>query len=151
MTGAVRGMAIAAFLALLVSGCSIPRWPVDGGAEVTSPFGIRWTSTLPAVHRGVDIRAPHGTPVRAMASGTVSYAGWMSGFGNVVWIEHRDNLLTIYAHLSEIRVNRGDPVDGREVVGLAGSTGTATGAHLHFEVWMNGRPVDPVSFLGRRP
>jgi murein DD-endopeptidase MepM/ murein hydrolase activator NlpD len=118
---------------------------------MTSPFGLRWSGILPGIHHGVDIYVPEGTPVHAMASGRVRYAGWMSGFGNVIWLEHRGNTLSVYAHLSRIDVRAGDRVSGRQVIGHSGSTGDASGPHLHFEVWVAGRPVDPVPFLGRRP
>ncbi len=118
---------------------------------MTSPFGVRWSGYLPAVHRGVDIRAPEGTPVRSIAPGRIRYAGWMGGYGNVVWVDHRRDVISVYAHLSEIYVTQGQTLAGREVVGLSGSTGNVTGPHLHLEIWKNGRPVDPVNFLGRRP
>ncbi len=140
---------VAVALTVQLAGCAIPRWPVEGG--VTSPFGIRWMGTLPSVHRGVDIRAPEGTPVRAISPGRVRYAGWMGGYGNVVWIDHRGDLISVYAHLSEIHVSQGQAIDGRAVVGLSGSTGNVTAPHLHLEIWKSGRPIDPVTFLGRRP
>jgi murein DD-endopeptidase MepM/ murein hydrolase activator NlpD len=117
---------------------------------MTSPFGLRWSGVLPRIHHGVDINVPEGTPVRAMASGRVRYAGWMSGFGNVIWLEHRGNTLSVYAHLSRIDVRAGDGISGQQVIGHSGSTGNVSGPHLHFEVWVSGRPVDPVPFLGRR-
>jgi murein DD-endopeptidase MepM/ murein hydrolase activator NlpD len=118
---------------------------------MTSPFGLRWSGVLPGLHHGVDISLPEGTPVHAMASGSVRYAGWMSGFGNVIWLEHRGNTLSVYAHLSRIDVRAGDRVRGRQPIGASGSTGNVSAPHLHFEVWVAGRPVDPVPFLGRRP
>lgn len=136
-------------LATALSGCAIPRWPVEG--TMTSPFGMRWSGILPTVHHGVDIYVPEGTPIHAMASGQVRYAGWMTGYGNVVWIDHRGGALSVYAHLSSIEVRSGDRISGRQRIGLSGRTGDASGPHLHFEVWVAGRPVDPVSFLGRRP
>lgn len=133
----------------LLGGCAIPRMPLE--SEVTSPFGVRWDGILPRVHRGVDLRAPDGTPVRAMRSGRVRYAGWMNGYGNVVWLEHGGDLLSVYAHLSEILVVPGAPVAGGELVGMSGRSGDVTGPHLHFEVWKAGRPVDPIAYLGARP
>jgi len=135
-------------LSPFVGGCSIPRAPID--SPMTSPFGLRWSGgVLPGIHRGVDFRAPVGTPVGAMMDGRVRYAGWMSGFGNVVWIDHRGDVITIYAHLSEIHVTAGSPISKGAILGLSGATGNVTGPHLHFEVWKHGRPVDPITFLGR--
>jgi len=134
---------------LLVGGCAIPRWPVE--SSVTSPYGIRMTGRLPTIHRGVDLRAPEGTEVQATMRGRVRFAGTMSGFGQVVWIDHPGDVLTLYAHLSEIRVSAGEEVRSRQVIGLSGSTGRVTAPHLHFEVWVRGREVDPVPFLGGFP
>lgn len=131
------------------AGCVLPRWPAEG--PMTSPFGVRWSGVLPAVHRGVDVAMPSGTPVRAMSRGRVRFAGEMRGYGRVIWLEHRRGVLTVYAHLSELHVSTGDPVDQRQVVGASGATGQVTGPHLHFEVWVAGRPVDPVAYLGARP
>ena len=139
----------AALLTLALAGCAIPRWPVSG--PVTSPFGVRFRGILPEVHRGVDIDVPTGTEVRAMAPGRVLFAGTMTGYGNVVWIEHGGDVLTLYAHLSEIWVRAGDGVEGRTVIGRSGATGDATGPHLHFELWRWGRERDPVPLLGGRP
>jgi murein DD-endopeptidase MepM/ murein hydrolase activator NlpD len=135
---------------LVLSGCAIPRWPADG--TLTSPFGMRWSGILPTVHRGVDLAMPVGTEVRAMTRGRVRFAGEMRGYGRVVWLEHpRRSMLTVYAHLSEIHVRTGEEVDHRQVIARSGATGNVTGPHLHFEVWVHGRPVDPVPFLGGRP
>jgi murein DD-endopeptidase MepM/ murein hydrolase activator NlpD len=136
-------------LLLVGAGCSLPRWPAEG--TVSSPFGIRWGSVLPTVHRGVDVAMPTGTPVRAMTGGRVRFAGQMRGYGNVVWLDHRRGMMSVYAHLDEIHVSTGETVRHRQVLGLSGQTGHATGPHLHFEVWVAGRPVDPVPFLGGRP
>ena len=141
---------LAALLSLLaVGGCTIPRWPVDG--VLTSPFGIRWQGALPSVHRGVDISVPIGTPVHPMAPGRVMFAGEMSGFGLVVWLDHGGQVITAYAHLAEIRVETGAAVEGETVLGLSGESGNAQGPHLHFEVWRWGREVDPVPLLGGFP
>lgn len=133
----------------LTAACSLPRWPVD--APISSPYGLRMVGWLPAVHRGVDLDAPEGAPVRAMADGRVRVAGRMSGFGNVVVIDHGRGIETLYAHLASIAVAKGDEVDGRQVIGRVGRTGNARGAHLHFEVRRGGRPQDPVPLLGGMP
>lgn len=106
---------------------------------------------LPGIHRGVDIAVPKGTPIRAMQDGRITFAGWMGGYGQVVWVDHRGSTTTIYAHLSEIAVQEGDRVRGGEVLGAAGSTGEASAPHLHFEVRRRGRAVDPVPLLGGFP
>jgi murein DD-endopeptidase MepM/ murein hydrolase activator NlpD len=132
-----------------LTGCAIPRWPIRD--SVTSPFGLRWESVVPGVHRGVDIRAPEGTPVRTMNSGRVRFAGWMNGYGNVVWIDHPGGVISVYAHLSDIGVRVGSPIETGEFIGASGSTGTVSGPHLHFEVWKRGRQIDPVRYLGGFP
>ncbi len=136
-------------LSLAAGACALPMWPVD--APLTSPFGVRFRGLLPSVHRGVDLAAPAGTPVRAMADGRVRFAGRMGGYGRVVWLEHGPDLLTVYAHLARIRVRSGDRVRRGEVVGVSGASGDVSGPHLHFEVWRWGRPVDPVPLLGGPP
>lgn len=136
-------------VALVASACGLPRWPADG--PVTSAFGVRWRGWLPEVHRGIDIGVPIGTPVRSMAGGRVRYAGWQSGYGNVVWIDHGGAVLTVYAHLSALRVTTGQVVDGGQLIAESGASGHATGPHLHFEIWRWGRQTDPLPLLGRPP
>ena len=130
-------------------GCAVPRWPVN--APMTAAFGLRLRGIRPEIHRGVDMGVPEGTEVRAMVPGRVRFAGVQRGFGNVVWLDHGGQVLTVYAHLSTIQVRTGDKVEGHAVLGLSGSTGDARGAHLHFEVWRWGHEVDPVPLLGGRP
>jgi murein DD-endopeptidase MepM/ murein hydrolase activator NlpD len=86
-----------------------------------------------------------------MADAQVRFAGTMSGYGNVVWLDHGGSVLSVYAHLSEIHVNVGTLVRAGAVIGLSGASGDVSGPHLHFEVWRWGRPVDPVPLLGRKP
>ena len=146
----LRIRVLSAFLvAAAVAGCSVPRWPVDG--RLTSPYGIRVQGHRLDIHRGVDIAVPRGTPVRAMAPGRVSYAGTMSGYGRVVMVDHGGGTRTIYAHLSELRVQAGQELSGRPVIGLSGSSGRATAPHLHFEIVRRGRAEDPVPLLGGAP
>ena len=144
-------MRVALPVALLVvtMGCGIPRWPVD--APLSSDFGLRMRGMRPDVHRGVDFSVPTGTEIRAIADGRVRFAGIMSGFGNVVWLDHGGTTLSVYAHLSSLRVREGAFVRRGELVGLSGATGNATAPHLHFEVWRFGREVDPVPLFGGRP
>jgi murein DD-endopeptidase MepM/ murein hydrolase activator NlpD len=116
-------------------------WPVNG--PVTSPFGWRWGR----MHEGIDIGAGYGTPIRAAASGRVVYAGWMSGYGNLVAIDHGGGVSTAYGHQSSIAVGVGQVVSQGQTVGYAGCTGHCFGPHLHFEVRINGSPVDPLGYL----
>ena len=142
----------AVLLALSTAGltaCGIPRWPVD--ARLSSDFGLRMRGIRPDVHRGVDFSVPTGTPIQAMADAYVRFAGVMSGFGNVVWLDHGGSILTVYAHLSRIDVGESQYVRRGDVVGLSGATGDVTAPHLHFEVWRWGREVDPVPLLGGKP
>lgn len=115
-------------------------WPVNG--VVTSGFGWRWGR----MHEGIDIAAPYGTPIRAAAGGTVIFAGWMGGYGNLVIIDHGNGLATAYAHQSSIYVGGGSVAQG-QAIGAVGSTGSSTGNHLHFEVRVNGAAVDPMGYL----
>jgi murein DD-endopeptidase MepM/ murein hydrolase activator NlpD len=116
-------------------------WPVAG--PVTSGFGPRWGR----MHEGLDIAAGSGTPIRAAAAGTVSYAGWLGGYGNLVVVEHGGGLATAYAHQQRIYVPVGRAVAQGEALGEVGSTGNSTGPHLHFEVRVNGSAVDPFGYL----
>jgi murein DD-endopeptidase MepM/ murein hydrolase activator NlpD len=116
-------------------------WPVNG--PVTSPFGYRWGR----LHAGIDIGVPYGTPIHAAASGTVVLAGWTGGYGNYTCIDHGGGLATCYAHQSSYAVSVGAHVEQGEVIGYVGSTGHSFGAHLHFEVRINGNPVDPLGYL----
>lgn len=141
------GFAVLALL--LVAGCGLPRWPVHG--PLTSPYGLRIRGFIPDIHEGVDIAVPVGTPVRAMKGGRVIRAGPRGGYGLAVEIRHGPTVTAIYAHLSEIHVREGQEVRGRQVIGLSGRSGSATGPHLHFELRRGGRPVDPVPLLGREP
>ena len=118
---------------------------------VASGFGLRFDGVRPDLHRGVDMSVPTGTRVEAMAAGRIRFAGVMRGFGNVVWIDHPGGYLTIYAHLSEIRIREGASVSTGELIGLSGASGDVTAPHLHFEVWRWGRPIDPIPIMGGRP
>jgi murein DD-endopeptidase MepM/ murein hydrolase activator NlpD len=117
-------------------------WPVSG--PVTSPFGWRWGR----MHEGIDIAVPTGTPVHAAAAGRVIIAGWMGGYGNLIVIDHGGGLSTAYGHNSSFAVGVGASVSQGQVVAYAGSTGNSTGPHVHFEVRVNGAPVDPLGYLG---
>jgi murein DD-endopeptidase MepM/ murein hydrolase activator NlpD len=116
-------------------------WPVDG--PVTSPFGYRWGR----LHAGIDIGVPYGTPIHAAAAGTVVLAGWVGGYGNYTCIDHGGGLATCYAHQSAFAVGAGAQVAQGQVIGYVGCTGHCFGPHLHFEVRINGTPVDPLGYL----
>jgi murein DD-endopeptidase MepM/ murein hydrolase activator NlpD len=116
-------------------------WPVNG--PVTSPFGWRWGR----MHQGIDIGVPYGTPIAAAAAGRVVYCGWESGYGNLTVIDHGNGLATAYGHQSSIAVSCGQDVSQGQTIGYVGCTGHCTGPHLHFEVRVNGTPVDPLGYL----
>jgi len=116
-------------------------WPCDG--VVVSGFGMRWGR----MHEGIDIGCAYGTPNRAAAAGTVIYAGWLGGYGNLVVVDHGSGLSTAYAHASSILVSVGQSVSQGQTVSLVGSTGNSSGPHLHFEVRVNGVAVDPLPYL----
>lgn len=122
-------------------------WPVKG--SVSSRYGSRKhpVTGAKAFHTGIDIRVPTGTPVRATAAGIVSFAGWTSGGGHIVVIEHGHGFSTAYAHNSENHVKIGDTVKKGEKIASSGSSGVSTGPHLHYEVWKKGRQIDPQQFL----
>jgi len=118
-------------------------------ARLTSRYGVRRDpfNGRPARHHGVDLAAPSGTPVLARASGTVVRAGRMRAYGVTVDVDHGNGIVTRYAHLSRVLVRRGEAVEAGRRVGLVGSTGRSTGPHLHYEVRIGGRPVDPARFM----
>jgi murein DD-endopeptidase MepM/ murein hydrolase activator NlpD len=116
-------------------------WPVNG--PVTSGFGWRWGR----MHEGIDIGVGYGTPIRAAAAGRVVYAGWMSGYGNLVAIDHGGGVSTAYGHQSSVAVGVGQVVSQGQTIGYVGCTGHCFGPHLHFEVRINGSPVDPLGYL----
>jgi murein DD-endopeptidase MepM/ murein hydrolase activator NlpD len=101
-------------------------------------------------HSGVDLMAPYGSPIRAAAGGTVVYAGWYYAYGKIVDIQHTDGIITRYAHMSAFAtgIARGAPVSAGQVIGQIGMTGRAHGAHVHFEVRIDGHAVDPKPYLG---
>ncbi|MBP1882055.1 murein DD-endopeptidase MepM/ murein hydrolase activator NlpD [Ensifer mexicanus] len=118
-------------------------------SDVTSNFGNRLDPFMGrlALHAGIDFRVSIGTRIRSAAAGTVTTAGPTGGYGNMVEIDHGNGVVTRYAHLSVILVNVGDHVRADDVIAKSGSTGRSTGPHLHYEVRLDGRAIDPVHFL----
>lgn len=147
--GPVRGLQAVVCSLIALQACQTPQWPVR--APLRSPFGVRGDEFLGDMHRGIDLAAGMGTPVRPVLSGRVRSAGTMRGYGRVVWIEHGKDALSVYAHLSEIAVREGQEVTKATVIGRTGQSGNATGPHLHFEFWRWGRALDPLYVLGKPP
>ena len=122
-------------------------WPLDG--VVTSEFGWRvhpifGTSRF---HSGLDIGGDYGQSILAAAGGTVTYAGWISGYGNAVIIDHGGGITSLYGHCQSLAVGVGESVNRGDVIAYCGSTGNSTGPHCHFEVRQNGEPVSPYGFM----
>ncbi|HEY8586188.1 MAG TPA: M23 family metallopeptidase [Rhodanobacter sp.] len=120
--------------------------PVPG--YISSYFGVRPDpfDGRSARHTGIDISTPYGTPVHTVAEGMVTFSGVRSGYGNVVEIDHGNGYMTRYAHNSVLEVRPGQHVQVGDVIAKAGSTGRSTGSHVHFEVWYNGRVINPLAF-----
>ena len=120
------------------------------GTMMVPPADLKQVSRgFSSYHSGVDLMAPYGSPVRAAAGGTVVYAGWYFAYGRIIDIQHSDGVLTRYAHLSEFApgLAAGTPVHVGEIIGKVGMTGRAHGPHVHFEVRLNGRAVDPKPYI----
>ncbi|MCA1711125.1 MAG: M23 family metallopeptidase [Actinobacteria bacterium] len=118
-------------------------WVLPTSGRLSSRYGPRWGS----FHPGIDIAAPTGDPVKAAAAGVVTTSGWSGGYGKLIRIQHRDGTTTTYAHLSRILVAKGQRVTAGEVIGKVGSTGYSTGPHLHFEVRVGSRAINPLPWL----
>jgi len=149
------GLSLARMTALERGLDSIPQvLPAQKGAQMlTSSFGYRrdpFTGQA-AKHSGLDFRGPMGAPIYAAANGRVSFVGERSGYGNVVDISHGNGLMTRYAHMSKFSARVGEKVEAGEVIGAIGSSGRSTGPHLHFEVRINDRAVNPRPFLEAAP
>jgi murein DD-endopeptidase MepM/ murein hydrolase activator NlpD len=121
--------------------------PADG--YISSYFGVRADpfDGMAARHTGLDIAVPYGSAVHTVAEGMVTYAGVRSGYGNVVEIDHGNGYMTRYAHNSKLLVHPGQHVRVGEVIADAGSSGRSTGSHVHFEVWYNGRVLNPLAYV----
>lgn len=127
-------------------------WPVRSG-YISSTYGFRVhpVRNTRQFHEGVDFAAKRGSPILAVADGIVVFSGRRNGYGNLIDIRHRDGLVTRYAHNSANLVREGELIRQGQQIGTVGSTGTATGPHVHFEVIRNGRAVDPMPYLRSRP
>ena len=127
-----------------IAAASLPLdMPVKAAYRTTSPFGRRWGT----MHEGVDMAAPTGTPIYTTGDGVVTHAGWQSGYGYMIEIQHQFGTTTRYGHLSKMRVSVGQKVSRGQRIGDMGSTGRSTGPHLHYEVRVSGKPVNPMTFI----
>jgi len=122
-------------------------WPVRG--LITAGYGYRVSpfTGQREMHEGLDIAAPHGTPILATANGVVSFVGSLAAFGNVVFINHGHGFTTFYAHTSSIRVKEGQQVKRGQIVASVGTSGRTTGPHVHYEVQVNGATVNPLKYI----
>ena len=147
------GLSIARMDALERGLAGVPQVAPASVEMVTSSYGYRrdpFTGAA-AMHKGLDFRGPKGAPIYAAANGRVSFVGRKSGYGNVVEITHGNGLMTRYAHMSAFRAKLGQAVEAGQTIGAIGSTGRSTGPHLHFEVRINNRAVNPRTFLETAP
>ena len=124
-------------------------WTLPVHAPLSSPFGMRFHPILHRMelHTGDDLAASYGTPIHAAKGGTVLYAGWKTGFGNTIIIDVGNGLTTLYGHTSKMGVSPGEHVNAGQYIGNVGSSGWATGPHLHFEIRKNGSPINPMPYL----
>ena len=127
-----------------VNGIYLAAVPVTG--RITSRFGAV-ESIRDHTHKGIDIAATRGTPILATASGTVTFAGWSSGYGYLVKIDHGNGVETYYGHCSKLYVSAGDTVEAGKQIAAVGSTGNSTGNHLHFEIRLDGKQVNPQTYV----
>ena len=125
-------------------------WPTVG--VITSPFGMRHDPFTGVVefHNGIDIANVLGTPIRAAMDGKVALVGKNRGYGNFIILNHGDGFQTLYGHLSKSLVQKGENVNAGQEIGLMGDTGYATGPHLHFTIYKNSAPVNPLTYLEKK-
>jgi len=124
-------------------------WPSPGYTRITSPFGYRIHPIYKTrkLHTGIDVAVPTGGPITAAQSGTIIYADWYGGYGKCVMIDHGGGIVTLYAHNSKLKVKVGQQVSIGESIAEAGATGNVTGAHLHFEIRVDGEMADPMEYV----
>lgn len=124
-------------------------WSAPAEGRLSSTFGKRADPLTQATrfHRGIDIAAPAGTPIRAAQSGTVVFSGHLNGYGNTIILEHAGGYRTLYGHASRNLVKEGEMISAEQVIGEVGSSGRSTGTHLHFELQKGGERIDPREFL----
>ena len=130
----------------------VMKWPTPSCFIITSPFGMRFHPILKKneLHTGIDIGARKGASIIAAASGKVIVSGWETGYGNTIIIDHGGGIATLYGHASKLLVSKGDNVKAGQTIAKVGSTGWATGPHLHFEIRINGSPVNPLKYVTSR-
>lgn len=138
--------------ALLLTILAFPAQAANFCGNMVMPAGALSSISrgFSSYHTGIDLAAPLGSTIEAAAGGTVIYAGWYAGYGNMLDIQHADGVVTRYAHLSGFVPNlgNGSVVRGGQIIGLVGHTGHATGNHIHFEVRINGYAIDPAPYIG---
>jgi murein DD-endopeptidase MepM/ murein hydrolase activator NlpD len=134
--------------AMTMGGAFALRWPVLESTRITSPFGLRTHPLLGTQqqHTGVDLAVPSGTPVHATGAGIVRRASEDAINGKVVIIDHGRGVTTAYCHNSELLVSAGDRVEAGQVISKSGTTGRSTGPHVHYQLELGGKPVDPLRF-----
>ncbi|MDD2774076.1 MAG: M23 family metallopeptidase [Elusimicrobiales bacterium] len=123
-------------------------WPASG--SINSSFGYRmspFSSDFGEFHSGVDVANRPETPIYATADGVVRHAGWAAGYGQAILIDHGFGFSTLYGHTAELKVKEGDKVSRGQIIARMGTTGRSTGCHVHYEVWVNGKPVNPMKYL----
>jgi murein DD-endopeptidase MepM/ murein hydrolase activator NlpD len=131
--------------AIILDASAADVWllPLRMRYTISSDFAIRWG----AMHFGVDLAAPSGTPIHATHAGTVMIADWYGGYGLCVEIDNGNGITTIYGHASALNVTRGEQVQAGDVISYVGTTGNSTGDHLHYEILVNGGEYDPLRFM----
>jgi murein DD-endopeptidase MepM/ murein hydrolase activator NlpD len=137
---------------MAVAGYAQPPFITPTWGWLSSGQGWRIDPLRPTMwqhHWGIDIAAGIGTPVLTSAPGMVTFAGWYAGYGQTIYVDHGSGWTTLYAHLNRIDVQVGQVLERGETIGAVGSNGRSTGPHLHFEIRLNNRPVDPMKYLGR--
>ena len=130
---------------------STPRgFPIQG--DISSPFGMRVhpQSGVESFHTGIDLSVSSGNPVRATADGIVSFSGRNGGSGNLIVLEHGHGYTTLYAHNRLLVVKVGQMVKRGDIISYSGSTGNSTGPHVHYEIWKDGKPINPINYLKGR-